>query len=104
MYASILFSMLVGCSSGELGHTMGSWQGSQLDEVTLAWGSPDRCEEIDGRRVCSWYDDSTGFSATSTRACERTLEIDADGYITGWRWRGDDCFMTAEAVLARKMP
>jgi len=92
---------LSGCSQGDLGHTMGSWQGSHVDDVMLAWGQPVNCGSFDGRRICSWQDTSVGMTATRTTSCERSLEIDPDGYVTGWRWRGDYCHATADRVMAR---
>ena len=89
------------CTSSELGQTMGSWQGSHFDEVTGAWGKPNSCETTDGRRICAWHDVVSGFSLSATRTCVRSLEIDPDGYVIGWRWRGDYCYETAERVMAR---
>lgn len=89
------------CTTTDLGHTMGSWQGSHFDEVTGAWGAPNTCETIDGRRICAWHDMVSGFSLSTTRTCIRSLEIDPEGYVIGWRWRGDYCYETAERVMAR---
>lgn len=98
----ILAAAIGGCfSSGELGQTMSSWQGSSIDAVSAAWGPPDACETIEGRRICSWYDIASGYSLSTARACVRSLEIDPDGYVTGWRWRGNQCHATAGRVLAR---
>ena len=93
--------VLAGCSHGELGNKMGSWQGSHVDDVKQAWGQPTACETFDGRRICSWHDRSASLSSISTESCERSLEIDADGYVTGWRWRGDNCYATADRVMAQ---
>ena len=94
--------LLAGCSShGELGGTMSSWQGSHVDDVKLAWGQPTACETYDGRRICSWHDQSRRLSSSLTESCERSLEIDADGYVIGWRWRGDYCYATADQVMAQ---
>ena len=98
---SVVLAIASGCSTGELGHTMGSWQGSHVDEVLLAWGQPDACETQDGRRICAWYDVASGYSLSNAHTCTRSLEFDADGYVTGWRWRGDYCSTTADSVLAR---
>lgn len=80
------------CSStAELGQTMGSWQGSHIDDVTLAWGQPTACDTIFDRRICSWH----------AQACVRTVEVDPDGVVIGWRWRGDYCHATADRFMAR---
>lgn len=98
----ILLFLAAGCSStGELGHTMNSWQGSHVDEVSAAWGEPHTCETVEGRRICSWYDMVSGFSLSTARTCARSLEIDTDGIVTGWRWRGDYCYAAADRVMAR---
>lgn len=98
----ILAAAMGGCfSTGELGQTMSSWQGSHIDEVGVAWGAPDACETIEGRRICSWYDIASGYSLSRGRSCVRSLEIDPDGYVTGWRWRGDQCHTTADRVVTR---
>lgn len=98
----LLLAATVGCSSQQdLGHTMGSWEGSHIDEVRVAWGQPNTCETIDGRRICAWHDMVSGFSLSTARTCVRSLEVDPDGYVTGWRWRGDYCYATAERVMAR---
>lgn len=100
--SAVLAAVVSGCySSGELGHTMGSWEGSSFEDVTAAWGQPDNCETTEGRRICSWNDMVSGYSLSAARTCVRSLEIDPSGYVTGWRWRGDYCFATAERVLAR---
>lgn len=93
--------LAAGCSTRELGHTMSSWQGSHIDEVSSAWGQPNACETMDGRRICSWHDVVSGFSLSTARTCVRSLEIDPDGVVTGWRWRGDYCYATADRVMAR---
>jgi hypothetical protein len=98
----VLFAFSVSaCSTSDLGHTMRSWQGSHFDEVTAAWGQPNFCETIQGRRICAWHDTIGGPSLSATRTCVRSLEIDPDGIVIGWRWRGDYCGMTADRVLAR---
>jgi len=89
------------CTTTDLGHTMGSWQGSHFDEVTGAWGAPNTCESIDGRQICAWHDMVSGFSLSAPRTCVRSLEMDPEGYVIGWRWRGDYCYETAERVMAR---
>lgn len=94
-------AILGGCGADRLGHTMRSWQGGHFDEVTRAWGQPDRCETIEGRRICAWYDVVSRLSVPTSRTCIRSLEIGPEGRITGWRWRGDYCFTTANRVLAR---
>ncbi len=98
----ILATAIGGCfSSGELGQTMSSWQGSSIEAVSAAWGPPDACETIEGRRICSWHDRASGQSRRAAWSCVRSLEIDPDGHVTGWRWRGDRCHASADRVLAR---
>jgi len=95
-------AVLVGCNAtGNLGTTMGSWQGSNFGDVTAAWGEPDTCDTIDGRRICSWYDMVSGFSLSTAQTCVRSMEIAPDGEVTGWRWRGDSCADSASRILAR---
>ncbi len=98
----VLTAAIGGCfGTGELGQTMSSWQGSSIDAVSAAWGAPDACETIEGRRICSWHDTASGYSLSTSRSCVRSLEIDPGGYVTGWRWRGDQCHATADRVQAR---
>ena len=90
------------CSTAaELGQTMGSWQGSHIDDVTLAWGQPTTCDTIFDRRICSWHDRVGGISPSTAQACVRTVEVDPDGVVIGWRWRGDYCHATADRFMAR---
>jgi len=93
--------LLAGCSHGELGGTMSSWQGSHVDDVKMAWGPPTACDTYDGRNICSWHDKSSSLSTILSESCERQLEMDAEGYVIGWRWRGDYCYATADQVMAR---
>ncbi|MGI9342942.1 MAG: hypothetical protein ACR2QV_08820 [Gammaproteobacteria bacterium] len=93
--------LTTGCASEQLGSTMNSWQGSHIDEVAAAWGAPDECATNDGRRICKWHDQAAGFSLSTASSCVRSLEIDPDGIVVGWRWRGDYCFASSDRVLAR---
>lgn len=93
--------LLAGCASGKLGSTMSSWQGSHIDDVTAAWGEADECKTNDGRHICKWHQQAAGFSLSTASSCVRSLEIDDDGIVVGWRWRGDYCFASSDQVLAR---
>jgi len=99
------------CSTNSLSTKMASWQGSHIDEISSAWGSPDECVERDGREFCNWTADagdkylgSNVNTFNSRPVCVRTVEVDAAGVIIGWRWRGDRCPNTASEVLARTSP
>lgn len=94
-------SVCVGCASQRLGGTMESWQGSHVDDVTLAWGQPDTCATTGDQRVCAWYTPSASSLVGGRAQCVRSLAIDPDGIITGWRWRGDRCADTANVVMAK---
>ena len=99
------------CGTNSLTANMASWQGSHIDEISSAWGSPDECVQRDGREFCTWTNAATdqysGFSSDTFSArpiCVRTMEIDDSGLIIGWRWRGNRCPNTAPEVLARVSP
>jgi hypothetical protein len=107
----VMLMLATACSTSGLNARMASWQGSHLDEISSAWGSPDECIERDGREFCSWTksgtDKAIGIQSDTFRArpmCTRTIEIDESGVITGWRWRGDRCSGTASEVLTRVSP
>jgi hypothetical protein len=100
-FCGVLTMVVAACGRGELGRSMSSWQGSQFDEVVQVWGEPDICEIVDGRRICSWHDMVSGYSLSGIRICVRSLEIDAEGAVIGWRWRGDYCHTTTDRVMAR---
>ena len=98
--------LVTACSTKSISAKMASWQGSHIDEISSAWGSPDECFNRDGRQLCHWSEsDLTHSSAAAPRTiCLRTVEIDETGLITGWKWRGDRCADSASAVLARTSP
>ena len=107
----VVLMLATACSTSGLNTRMASWQGSHLDEISSAWGSPDECIERDGRELCSWTkspaDQAIGVQSNTFRVrplCTRTVEIDESGVIIGWRWRGDRCPSAASEVLARVSP
>lgn len=109
--AMAILMLAAACSTNSLSTKMASWQGSHIDEISSAWGSPDECIQRDGRQFCTWTraaaDQSRGSGADTRNArpiCVRTVEVDESGSIIGWRWRGDRCADTATEVLARTDP
>ncbi len=89
-----------GCANDHMGARLASWQGSHFNEVAVAWGPPDACS-IDAnyadtsQRICEWQQRSVEGAA-----CTTLLAFDTDDKVTGWRWRGDQCQLTATAVAA----
>jgi len=91
----ILMTVLVcalgaGCASGGgLGEQMAAWQGLDADVAIGAWGEPQSQQTFGDGAILLWRDLSPDSSAVVV--CERMLAVDADGIVTGWRWRGNAC-------------
>ena len=98
--SACIASMCVGCASNGLSGTMGSWQGSHIDDVRLAWGQPDTCVTDGEQRVCAWSTPAVNSFVGGRAQCVRSLAVGPDGIVTGWCWRGDHCADTASAVMA----
>jgi len=113
--STILISILLlctGCNSIRPSANMASWEGSHIDEVTSAWGAPNRCGAEQGQKVCAWSipesitadPNPLEFGIEGNRvlprpSCLRTLAFDQSDHVTGWRWRGDRC--GSSTILAR---
>ncbi len=91
--------LVVGCTNDRMGSYLASWNGSHFNDVATAWGPPDECSADDAQRVCEWHIQSaTVTSVPETRvrdACTTMLAFDSKGYVTGWRWRGEQCRQSA---------
>ena len=87
-------TLTAGCaSSGSLSHEMAGMQGAGIDAVIAAWGPPETEATLAGQHVVVWKDRVARDEAIGpvTVICERALALDAEGTVTGWRWRGDAC-------------
>ena len=97
--------LLAACASPGLSSRMASWHGSELADLERAWGPADECVTLDGRALCRWRDTQTQGLAAAVHidrvTCVRTVEVDAQSVVIGWRWRGDNCARYAQTVLAR---
>ncbi len=85
---------LAGCSTtGSLSHEMAAMQGSPAGYATALWGEPHATEHFDDGTLMIWRDYAGVYSGTVLPVviCERQLAIDANGSVSGWRWRGDAC-------------
>ena len=99
-----LSALVCGCASDHMGSRLNSWQGTHFNEVSAAWGAPDECSDDEAQRICTWQV-RQGFANVMQPSIERItcttmLAFDADGLVTGWRWRGDHCQQTASVVAA----
>ncbi len=85
---------LAGCSTtGSLSNDMAALQGSPAGYATAIWGEPHATEDFADGTLMIWRDYAGIYSGTVMQVviCERQLAVDADGSISGWRWRGDAC-------------
>ena len=98
-------AVLTGCATGNsLSRQMADWQTQDVSVALDNWGVPDTQEAIGDQVLMTWYDrapqpfglaDETIAPAV---ICTRMLAVDAEGLITGWRWRGDRCAQVAPAL------
>ena len=112
--AGALLMFCSGCS-GTMNQIMSSWNGSHIDQVISRWGYPDEVKDLGGRRLFLWYQNKAYYmpqSSTTTgqvygssyyghttttggytmqATCTRILEVDKNGYVVGWQWKGNDC-------------
>ncbi len=99
-----LCSLLFGCVNDQIGPLLASWQGSHFSEVTATWGPPEECTADDQQRICQWQIRPTALVAeqlsAGSKSCTMMLAFDAEGTVTGWRWRGNSCQQTATAAAA----
>ena len=109
--AMVVVSLVTACSTSNLSTKMASWQGSHIDDVSAAWGSPDECSQRAGREFCTWtkapanpYTSLSSETFNARPICVRTVEVDDSGTIIGWRWRGDRCSDSSTEVLAQTSP
>lgn len=113
---------LSGCATTSvMNGIMSSWEGSNIDAVVSQWGYPHEEREFNGKKLYIWHHNKSvympattnttgtvnsygGYSATSTTtgghaihgACDRILEVDRNGTVVRWEWRGNNCpFMEA---------
>lgn len=115
----VVFSIVLSACSpmrNTMNDVMTSWKGAHIDEAIEQWGYPDESREIAGRKLYVWKTSSTkqlyekevtkgrvdayGNYAEETKTigggtwygdCHRILEVDAEGTITKWEWKGNDC-------------
>ncbi len=90
----LLLSLIISvtaCATSDLSSQMASWQGVGLAEVVSVWGAPDQCSTRAANQLCVWRDRTFDGSTT----CTRMLEVDENGVVIGWRWRGDRCDLVA---------
>ncbi len=95
--------LLSGCSStGSLSRDMAAMQGSPAGYARAIWGEPHATEAIDAGTLMIWRDYAGAYGETVSAfvICERQLAVDADGSISGWRWRGDAC----ESIYRNRAP
>jgi hypothetical protein len=88
------FVMLGGCATTDsLSDQMAGWQQDDVDAALAAWGDPEASIAFGDGRLLTWRDRAAVSTslADAPVVCERMLAVDADGVITGWRWRGDAC-------------
>ena len=109
--AMLVVLLATACSTNNLSTKMASWQGSHIDAISAAWGSPDECTQRDGREFCTWtkapasqYTSLSSETFIARPICVRTVEFDDSGTMIGWRWRGDRCSNSSSEVLARTSP
>ncbi len=104
----VLSTLLLGCANDRMGSRLASWQGTHFNDVTAAWGAPDKCSIGDeSQRICVWQVHPFVTAAISPSidlsSCTTTLAFDAEDTVTGWRWRGNRCQQTA-SIVAMNMP
>ena len=88
---AVLLLALAGCSTtGTLSGTMADMQGTSIAEAFTTWGEPEASETVGNQTVYVWRDYAAS-AAVPIVICERLLAADADGTVTGWRWRGNAC-------------
>ena len=78
-------------ANGSLSQQMAAFEGQPLGVATAAWGAPQTEMRAGDQTVRIWRDYAPGTAGTPELLCERMLAVDADGIVTGWRWRGDAC-------------
>lgn len=119
--ALLLFGAVSACSGGHglMDEMMGSWVGSDIDEVIQRWGYPDGEKVIAGKTLLVWSDDQQLFlPSTSTTIgnaslvgnqvfsdvqttsygggvtnwnCTRIVEVDQRNIVVGASWKGNNC-------------
>lgn len=84
---------LAGCAgTGSLSTAMADLQGEPVAAALEAWGEPEATTPFGEQTLMIWRDYApAAFAHSPVVVCERQLAVDADGTITGWRWRGDAC-------------
>ena len=93
---ALAVALCTGCAStGSLSGEMAEFQGEPVSAATDSWGQPEAEYAEAGQTVLVWRDRSP-FAAlhdapSAGVICERMLAVDAEGTVTGWRWRGDAC-------------
>ena len=78
-------------ANGSLSQQMAAFEGQPIGVATAAWGAPQTETRVGDQTVRIWRDFAPGAAGTSELLCERMLAVDADGIVSGWRWRGDAC-------------
>lgn len=95
---------------------MSSWVGEDIDSVIEQWGYPDEQREVAGRELYVWHQRSSVKLAERSRTegsvdsygnyseqtvttgggewegyCGRIFEVDDQGTVIRWEWKGNDC-------------
>jgi hypothetical protein len=117
MIAAFTVLLLSACATETvMNGIMQSWSGAKLNDAVSQWGYPNEQLDFNGRKLYVWHYNksvtmpattyTTGsvgpygnFSATSTTTggntfqggCDRVLEVDGNGTVTGTQWQGNNC-------------
>jgi len=118
---SAFIVVFAGCSTTKvMDRIMSSWQSEHIDKIISQWGYPSEVRELRGNQLYIWVYNKSAFipqSSTTTGSiygntiytqtnsygghaihgtCIRILEVNKDGYVVSWEWKGNNCpFMEA---------
>jgi hypothetical protein len=94
---------------------MSSWEGERIDTVIQQWGYPTEEREFRGNKLYIWVYSKSAYVPQSSRTtasvygnsiyaqtdtyggytlhgtCVRILEVNDDGEIVRWEWKGNNC-------------
>ena len=115
---TLLAGFLSACATQEdFEAKLSSWVGHSGSELISSWGPPHRVYESGGQKYLTWSSSGTmvipgsspsynttfiGSTAYTTPiggsspmainlSCEKTMTLE-NGYITTWRWQGNNCW------------
>ena len=79
-----VFLSLGGCGPSR-DSVMSSWLGSQIDEVTTAWGAPDaRAPRADGGATYTWV--HVRAAGNVLIQCRQNFVTDSSGKVVNWSY------------------